>query len=363
MTLWRHTRTRRELKPPHTSHKSGHYNATDIITAPPESRWPNDGYHGSSGRKRVVYDDLLMAQWAVGQLSNIYNMKNPDTLRQALLQVILAIKDATSLPWPAVRNPWAASMHEVEDDTLTWGNSTQWALNRLSVSQIAVMNSQAVASHRSWNSGQVTRKVCRYYNEGTCLHESHHGAYRHSCNYCSKQGINLQHPETKCNFKSRAEEKPANTSQQRHVNETVTGGGGGGGGGGGIDNNCNNYVIIKENNNGHDIAINYQDVGYDQSKADVYFDSDESQLCHGFPDVGCGQVDGCSGNIPVNAFHCFDQNAISKNVAGAGSSADNSHITMAKYGGADDSAPMYHLLGDCRCYCYAIRGLPPLSQI
>ena len=94
-----------------TSHKSGRYNAIDIITASPESRWPNEGYHGSSGWKRVLYDDLSMAQWAVGQLSNIYNMKNPDTSRQALLQVILAIRDATSLPWPAVRNAWAASMH------------------------------------------------------------------------------------------------------------------------------------------------------------------------------------------------------------------------------------------------------------
>ena len=194
-----------------TSHKSGRYNATDIITAPPEFRWPNEGYHGSSGRKRMVYDDLSMAQWAVGQLSNVYSMKNPDTSRQALLQVILAIRDATSPPWPAVHNAWAASMHEVENGTLTWGNSTQWALNRLSASQIAVMNS-VVASHGSLNSGQVTRKVCCYYNKGTCLHDSRHGAYRHSCNYCSKQGRNLQHPETKCNFKSRAQEKPVNTS-------------------------------------------------------------------------------------------------------------------------------------------------------
>ena len=195
-----------------TSHKSGRYNATDIITALPESIWPNEGYHGSSGRKHVVYDNLSMAQWAVGQLSNIYNMKNPDTSHQALLQVILAIRDATSLPWPAVRNAWAASMHEVKDGTFMWGNSTQWALNLLRASQIAVMNSQVVASHGSLNSGQVTRKVCRYYNEGTCLHYSHHGAYCHSCNYCSKQGRKLQHPETKCHFKSRAQEKPVNTS-------------------------------------------------------------------------------------------------------------------------------------------------------
>ena len=99
-----------------TSHKSGCYNATDIITVPPESRWPNQGYHGSSGRKRVLYDDLSM-----------------------------------------------------------------------------------VASPGSSSSGQVTRKVCRY-NEGTCVHDFHHGSYCHSCSYCSKQGRSLQHPEAKCNL-------------------------------------------------------------------------------------------------------------------------------------------------------------------
>ena len=79
----------------------------------------------------MVYDDLSMAQWAVGQLSNVYSMKNPDTSRQALLQVILAIRDATSPPWPAVRNAWAASMHEVEDGILMWGNSNAPAHRKL----------------------------------------------------------------------------------------------------------------------------------------------------------------------------------------------------------------------------------------
>ena len=57
-------------------------------------------------------------------------------VKQAILQTTLAMCEATFLPWPAVRAAWASSMHE--DGTLTWANSTQWAINRLSASQIAL---------------------------------------------------------------------------------------------------------------------------------------------------------------------------------------------------------------------------------
>ena len=79
--------------------RSGRYNTTDIALNPPEIRWPNEGYHSSAGKKGVPYDELSMAQWVTGQLSNVYNMKDSNSARHALLQVILVVKDATSLPW------------------------------------------------------------------------------------------------------------------------------------------------------------------------------------------------------------------------------------------------------------------------
>ena len=78
--------------------RSGRYNTTDIAQNPPEIRWPNEGYHSTVGKKGVPYDELSMAQWVTGQLNNVHNMKDPLTARHALLQVILDIKDATSLP-------------------------------------------------------------------------------------------------------------------------------------------------------------------------------------------------------------------------------------------------------------------------
>ena len=112
-----------------TSHRSGRYNLTYTCNVSPQYRWPNEGYQGSAGKKRIPYDDLTLPQWAVGQLSNIHQIENPSLVKQSLLQVILALRDATSLPWQAVRNAWAHSMHDVEEGCLTWADNTQWSLN------------------------------------------------------------------------------------------------------------------------------------------------------------------------------------------------------------------------------------------
>ena len=81
-----------------TQKKSGRFNATNTVTAIPELRWPNEGFHGIGGRKRTLYDDLTIQEWAVGQLYNIYHIQDPLLVKQVLLQVILSLRDATSLP-------------------------------------------------------------------------------------------------------------------------------------------------------------------------------------------------------------------------------------------------------------------------
>ena len=185
----------------HNIKKSGRYNSHDSITAPPHLRWPNEGCHSSSGKKRVTYDELTMPQWVAGQLTNIYSISESTLVKQAILQMIFAMQDATSLPWNAVRTAWASSMHEVEEGNLSWADSTQWAINRLSSSQIALAHTQTSAQQ------SANRRPCKFYNEGSCTYEGHHGNYQHFCNHCMKQGKNLQHPESKCNGKHRLASK------------------------------------------------------------------------------------------------------------------------------------------------------------
>ena len=192
-----------------TQKKSGRFNATDQVTAVPELRWPNEGFHGIGGRKRTLYDDLTIQEWAVGQLSNVYQIQNPLLVKQVLLQVILSLRDATSIPWQAVRSAWANSMQEVEQGSLQWSDATQWPINRLSTSQIAMANASQVSSQPT----AQHKKVCRFYNEGVCSHEGNHGLFKHICAFCAKQGRSYVHPETKCQIKLRGGNKSQDNSK------------------------------------------------------------------------------------------------------------------------------------------------------
>ena len=152
--------------------KSGRFNATDAITSGLELRWPNEGYQGTNGKKRTLYDELSLPEWVVGQLRNIYHIQDPAIVKKALLQTILALKDTTSLPWQAVRAAYANSMHDMEQGFLTWDDQMQWSLNRLSASQIAMANANIVTTQGTH------RKVCKYFNEGTCSFDGNHGNFK-----------------------------------------------------------------------------------------------------------------------------------------------------------------------------------------
>ena len=184
--------------------KSGCFNATDAITSGPELRWPNEGYQGVSAKKRILYDELSLPEWAVGQLTNIYHIQDPAIVKKALLQTILALKDATSLPWQAVRSAYANSMHDMEQGTLTWDDQMQWSLNRLSASQIAMANANIVSTQGTH------RKICKYFNEGTCTFDSNHGNFKHVCSFCARSGKNFVHPELKCHSKQRGLDRQVN---------------------------------------------------------------------------------------------------------------------------------------------------------
>ena len=189
--------------------KSGRYNVTDNPIAIPQFRWPNKGLVSNSHLKKPPYDDLSMAQWTSGQLNNILLIEDNTTMRNVLTQVAMAMKDAVTLPWPAVRSAWAVSMSEIEEGRLGWADSTQWALNRIRNSQLAVLNSHTI------NSGGQRTKICRFYNEGNCNNEGHHGMYRHFCAHCHKKGHSLMHPGLRCISRNsaRVQDQKQNTTK------------------------------------------------------------------------------------------------------------------------------------------------------
>ena len=171
--------------------KTGRYNTTDTTLVGPQLRWPSEGLVSASQAKKPAYVEPNLPQWVAGQLSNALLIEDPTLLRQVLTQVVLAMRDAVSLPWQAVRAAWV-SMTDIEEGRLGCADSTQWSLNHISNSQLAVLNCQHVST-----SGQKIR-ICRLFNEGTCTTEGHHGSYKHFCAHCYKQGRFLMHPESRC---------------------------------------------------------------------------------------------------------------------------------------------------------------------
>ena len=186
--------------------KSGRYNTTDTTSMGPQFQWPNEGLITASHLRKPAYDDLSLAQWTSGQLSNILLVEDPALSKCMLIQMAAAMRDAVSLPWPVVRSAWAVSMFDLEEGRLGWADAMQWSLNRISNSQLAMHNTQSVAT-----SGSKVR-ICRYFNEGTCTSEGHHGTYKYFCAFCYKQGRSLGHPEIKC-F-NRSSTTIRNTGQQ-----------------------------------------------------------------------------------------------------------------------------------------------------
>ena len=129
-------------------------------------------------------------------------MQNPDTVTKVLLQIIVALKDSMSLPWPAVRTTYGTSMHVVQLGNLTWEDQMQWAINRLSASQNAMANNSITTNQQNQRI-----KVCKYFNEGMCSFDSHHGQYKHKYVFCVNLGKTFNHQELKCFNKQRGQKK------------------------------------------------------------------------------------------------------------------------------------------------------------
>ena len=107
--------------------------------------------------------------------------------------MILATKDAVSLPWPIVCDAWAVSMHTVEDGRLGWEDTNQWSFNSLGRLRLRYEIVKPLLNQIGRFVDIITR--------GSCSHENHHGSYSHFCSVCTEQGRSLPHPESKWNFK------------------------------------------------------------------------------------------------------------------------------------------------------------------
>ena len=78
--------------------KSGWYSTTDVITALPQLRWVNEGFHAGSGKKRVTYNEFT-SPMDRGALDD----RKPNT-RPSVVETGIYAGHIRSLPWTAVRS-------------------------------------------------------------------------------------------------------------------------------------------------------------------------------------------------------------------------------------------------------------------
>ena len=158
--------------------KSGRYNTLETPHGTPQVRWPNEGCLTGTARRRVPFDDLTLGQFVIGFVTNALDTQHPSLMRNMLLEMVKTIKLAENMSWPIAKGAFAASMHRIEDEPLSWNDSRTLSENRLTYSQAAVFSGSTTMSPRPTNptSHTVTSKkvVCKWYNEGKFPHVQDH---------------------------------------------------------------------------------------------------------------------------------------------------------------------------------------------
>ena len=91
---------------------------------PLKSDGPMRASIGPMGKKYLLYGEIAMPQWMTDQLTNILQVKDHNTIKQALIPVIAATEDAASILFTAEKNSRACSMQKMEEGNLAWGDST-----------------------------------------------------------------------------------------------------------------------------------------------------------------------------------------------------------------------------------------------
>ena len=153
--------------------RSGRYNTTDCSTQVPHLRWPNEGYKCPT-KGNLGFNSLSIPQFVAGHMANCLQVSDHQVLRSMLTQLMMSMGDAAAMPWSAIRGAWATSMSDIEHNLLSWENQSQWSLNRLSYTRIAMTNSNQVE-------GEPKSRPCAYYNDNRCSSASSHTQCLSSC--------------------------------------------------------------------------------------------------------------------------------------------------------------------------------------
>ena len=139
--------------------KSGRYNVSDTPLAPPHLCWPNESCLTGAAWKKKPFDDLSFYQFIIGFVYNALDTPHADTSCRMVIELVETAKLAENLSWPIAQGAFAASMHQLEDQQITWQDSRTLADNRFTYSQAAIFSGSQTMSPKPSNVAQTTSGV------------------------------------------------------------------------------------------------------------------------------------------------------------------------------------------------------------
>lgn len=170
-------------KAPATRLKSGRTRTT-ADTVMRQVPWPHFGIFKGPARKPATYDSLTMAEFVAGY-ARLVIRADAQTQKPMLAHLAELMEDATSFPFPNVRNYHGIVLSLMEQDDLTWSDTE--SIQKLRQQYARVANPAPAPSTPTGSSG-CGGKPCPDYQIGKCtLHGTHeHRGEKvdHVCAFC-----------------------------------------------------------------------------------------------------------------------------------------------------------------------------------
>ena len=185
-------------------------------------RWPQEAIFIGPERRRVRYDDLDQTQWVAGLTAIAAQERDPLVQKNMLTYLAALFQDASDYSFRSAHGAHALILSMLEESRLTWDDLPGIQKVREDFSYRSHVSSDSnIASHAPAfkgksnpavrpNTSRITsRRICKNYNSGSCVHGTSHVSngfsYDHHCSFCATKGSRSNHPELSCRNKGQSE--------------------------------------------------------------------------------------------------------------------------------------------------------------
>jgi hypothetical protein len=190
------------------------------------TEWPHDHVLVGPDQERIFYRDLSLEQWSYGYTSIMERQTDPMVKDNMLTHLKNSFLDTILYGFRKAKGAHAKILTDMEDGRYSWHEPEKIADTRRTHAQLPVSYDDKANSHKKADcschcernhDGEPTRykrqrrnssprknrakrqvKICKFYNEESCMYDNDHQKgntiWRHACAQCKEDG----HRVTKC---------------------------------------------------------------------------------------------------------------------------------------------------------------------